>query len=237
MHQSHIHSARTEGLDAGLRTHMLRVYNLMAGGMGLSAAVAAAVAYTPLGAPFLTVGPHGPHLGALGIVAMLAPLAMLLAATLGSPGRWSAGATAAFYWAFAGLQGVGLSLSLLAYGGADVTRALLATTAAFAGLSIWGYSTKRDLGPVASFCMMGLFGLLAVGLLSLVTGFNPGNALMGAIGIIVFSGLVAYDTQKTRDAYLSGSAEPVRAAYWAALSLYLDAVNLFLSILRLGRSD
>lgn len=237
MYNSRPYAANSVYVDAGLRAHMLRVYNLMTGGLALSAAVAAGVAYTSLRNVMLAAEPHGLHMTGLGLVVMLLPLGMLIAASFGSPARWSTATTAAFYWVFAALQGVGLSVSLLAYGGADATRALLATTAAFAGLSIWGYSTKRDLGPLASFCMMGLFGMIAVGLLSLFTGFNPGNALMGVIGVIVFSGLVAYDTQKTRDAYLTGAGEPTRAAYWAALSLYLDAVNLFLSFLRLTGSS
>jgi FtsH-binding integral membrane protein len=236
MFQSRTYQTDATGIDAGLRSHMLRVYNLMTGGLALGAAVGAAALYGPLEGLFYHYGPRGPQMTGLGMVAMLAPLAMMLAATFGSPSRWSERGTKAFYWTFVALQGIGLAGALASYGAVDVIRALLATTAAFAGLSIWGYTSRRDLSGIGSFCIMGVWGLIAVSLLAMFTGMHLSGVVMGAVGVIAFSGLVAYDTQAIKSAYYQRSGEPGRAAYWGALSLYLDAVNLLLSMLRLTGS-
>ena len=219
--------------DAGLRAHMLRVYNTLTGGIALSSAVAAAVAFTGLQGLFFAQGPRGVSTTLLGMLVMLAPLGMLLVAMFRKPETWTESGTKAFYWAFVALQGVGLSVALISYGTGDVVRALLATTAAFAGLSIWGYTSQRSLDAVGSFCVMGLFGMIGIALLGLLTGFTVSSTVMGIVGVIVFAGLTAWDTQKIKLAYLEGLGDEGRVVYWSALTLFLDAVNLFWSILRL----
>ena len=233
MFQTRTFQTYSAGFDTGLRSHMLHVYNLMAGGLLLSAATGG-LAVGPLAGIFYEAGPRGGlHMTGLGMVAMLAPLAMMLAAVFSSPQRWSATATRLFYWAFVALQGVGLAGALSSYGQTDVVRAVLATAAAFAGLAIWGYTSRRDLTAVGSFCIMGVWGMIAVGLLSALTGMHVSGVLMGTVGVIAFAGLTAYDTQRIKSDYLASGGQASRTAYWGALSLYLDAVNLLLSILRL----
>jgi FtsH-binding integral membrane protein len=143
------------------------------------------------------------------------------------------------YFLYAALTGLTLSSIFLAYTGATIAEVFVVTACGFAGLSSFGYLTKRDLGPVGSFCMMGLFGLVGFGLLSI---FFP--SLMGAggsfvfsiVGIIVFAGLTAYDTQKIKAMNVPGNEgtdSGRKAAIFGALMLYLDFINLFLSLLRL----
>lgn len=232
----HAKSAATAvpAVDEGLRQHMLSVYNLMCGGLALSGLVAAMVAWTGIGALFYTTVDGEATFTALGWVGMLAPLAMLLVAMLG--GRsWSASTTRAFYWAFTAAQGVGLSTVLMAHTGADLAMGFFAAAATFAGLSLYGYTTRRDLTGVGTFCMMALIGLIVVSLVALLFGVGFSTTVFSLLAVLLFAGLTAYDTQNIKECYnqAMGQDDLGRAAVWGALSLYLDALNLFVHLTRL----
>lgn len=225
--------------DEGLRQYMLRVYNLMALGLGLSGVVAAAVAFTPLQAMFYTTGEGGQlTFSTLGILAMLSPLLMLFYLMFAMSRGMTAGSLTTFYWVFTALMGIGLSAPMIVYTGDSVVRAFFITGGAFAGLSLWGYTTKRDLGPVGIVCGMALWGLIIASLISI---FFPGSisaTLISVAGVIIFAGLTAYDTQAIKESYSEHMDEDGKqtSAVFGALHLYLDFINLFQFILNLTGS-
>jgi uncharacterized protein len=216
--------------DAGLRAHMLRVYNYMASGLALSGVVAYGLFASPtLAALFFQVeGGIVVGLNTLGWVAILAPLGLLMLVSFRAASM-SVGAVQAVYWAVTALMGVSLSLLLFRYTGASVARTFFITAAAFGALSLYGYTTKRDLSAFGKFLFMGLIGLI---LASLVNMFWPSGTMSFVIsvaGVLIFSGLIAYDTQRIKDQYAEawGSDTAEKVAIFGALSLYLDFVNLF----------
>ena len=217
--------------DAGLRQHMLRVYNYMASGLALSGIVAFALfSSSELAGLFFQVSPRGAVVGlnVLGWVAILAPLGLLLLTSF-KGATMSVGAIQAVYWAVTALMGVSLSLLLFRYTGASVARTFFVTAASFGALSLYGYTTKRDLTAMGKFLFMGLIGLI---LASLVNMFFPSGTMsfiISAAGVLIFSGLIAYDTQKIKEQYAEayGSDVAEKMAIFGALSLYLDFVNLF----------
>jgi uncharacterized protein len=221
--------------DAGLRAHMVRVYNYMASGLALSGIVAFGLFASPeLQNIFFQMGmtrggaviPVG--LNILGWVAVFAPLGLLLlvgfrAATM------SVGAVQAVYWAVTALMGVSLSLVLFRYTGASVARTFFVTAAAFGGLSLYGYTTKRDLSAFGKFLFMGLIGIILASLVNMFFPSGPMSFIISVAGVLIFSGLIAYDTQKIKDQYAEAWGRDVaeKVAIFGALSLYLDFVNLF----------
>jgi FtsH-binding integral membrane protein len=217
--------------DVGLRAHMIRVYNYMASGLALSGIVAFALFSSPqLAGLFFEVSPRGHVVGLniLGWVAILAPLGLLLLTSF-KGATMSVGSVQAVYWAVTALMGVSLSLLLFRYTGASVARTFFVTAASFGALSLYGYTTKRDLTAMGKFLFMGLIGLI---LASLVNAFFPSGTMsfiISAAGVLIFSGLIAYDTQKIKEQYADayGSDVAEKMAIFGALSLYLDFVNLF----------
>ena len=211
--------------------HMIRVYNYMASGLALSGIVAFALFSSPeLAGLFFQVSPRGAVVGlnGLGWVAILAPLGLLLLTSF-SGATMSVGAVQAVYWAVTALMGVSLSLLLFRYTGASVARTFFVTAASFGALSLYGYTTKRDLSAMGKFLFMGLIGLI---LASLVNMFFPSGTMsfiISAAGVLIFSGLIAYDTQKIKEQYADAYGTDVaeKMAIFGALSLYLDFVNLF----------
>jgi FtsH-binding integral membrane protein len=164
----------------------------------------------------------------LGWIAIFAPLGLLLLVSARAASM-SVGAVQAVYWAVTALMGVSLSLLLFRYTGASVFRTFFITAAAFGALSLFGYTTKRDLSAVGKFLFMGLIGLI---LASLVNMFWPSGTMtfiISVAGVLIFSGLIAYDTQRIKDQYAQawGSDTAEKVAIFGALSLYLDFVNLF----------
>lgn len=225
--------------DAGLRSYLLRVYGLVAGGLAVSGAVAMTIASTPLGQAFYTV--HGRHMSltGLGLLAELAPLALILLAFFARGSR-SKAVVGAIYWPFTACFGVGLSALLGRYGYAGMALPLLVTCSAFSGLCIYGYTTRRDLAGVGSFCVMGLFGLVIAGFASAIFGLGISQLMLSVVSVIVFTGLTAWDAQKIKADYLQSGDDSVGAATWAAMDLYLDFINLLFSITRIlnnGRDD
>ena len=217
--------------DVGLRSHMVRVYNYMASGLALSGIVAFALFSSPeLAGLFFQISPRGAVVGlnGLGWIAILAPLGLLLLTSF-KGATMSVGAVQAVYWAVTALMGVSLSLLLFRYTGASVARTFFVTAASFGALSLYGYTTKRDLSAMGKFLFMGLIGLI---LASLVNMFFPSGTMsfiISVAGVLIFSGLIAYDTQRIKEQYADAYGTDVaeKMAIFGALSLYLDFVNLF----------
>jgi hypothetical protein len=213
-------------IDAGLRAHMQRVYGYMAGGLALTGIVA----YTAAAFGFYQSIAGTPLLW----IVMLAPLGFVLALSFGIE-RMSAGTATLLFWIYAAVMGLSLGGIFLVYTGASIARVFFITAATFGAMSLYGYTTRTDLSAFGSFLMMGLIGIVIA---SLVNIFLESSALQFAIsiiGVIVFVGLTAYDTQRIKAIYLeSDTAETAgRKAVLGALSLYLDFINLFMMLLQL----
>ncbi|TAJ87599.1 Bax inhibitor-1/YccA family protein [Reyranella sp.] len=223
-------AAEQASFDAGLRAHMVRVYNYMASGLALSGIVAFGLFSSPelAGLFFQIEAGSVVGLNTLGWIAIFAPLGLLLLTGFRAA-QMSVRSVQAVYWAVTALMGVSLSLLLFRYTGASVARTFFITAAAFGALSLYGYTTKRDLTAFGKFLFMGLIGLI---LASLVNMFFPSGAMsfiVSLAGVLIFSGLIAYDTQKIKEQYAQawGSEAAEKIAVFGALSLYLDFVNLF----------
>jgi FtsH-binding integral membrane protein len=217
--------AREAAFDAGLRTYMLSVYNYMASGVLLTGIVAMLFASSDVGRQMLT--------SPLRIVLMLAPLGVVMWMSFGI-NRMSEGTAKALFWVYAVLMGLSLSSILLVYTGASVAQAFFAAAAGFASLSLVGYTTKKDLSAMGSFFIMGVFGLLAAMLLNMFIRSSGLDLLVSAVGVLLFAGLTAYDTQRIKSGYfaVAGSAAMGKSAIMGALQLYLDFINLFMFLLR-----
>lgn len=214
-------------IDAGLRSYMLGVYNYMAAGVAITGLMAYVVSTQP--ALMQTLFGTG-----LSWVVMLAPLGFVLALSFGI-NRMSASTAQIVFWAFAAVMGVSLSTIFITYTGSSIARVFFISAGAFAGLSLFGYTTKKDLTGMGSFLMMGLIGII---LASIVNIFLESTALqftISVIGVLVFAGLTAYDTQRIKSQYYEGDASETAAkkSLMGALSLYLNFINMFLMLLHL----
>ncbi|MFA9474088.1 MAG: Bax inhibitor-1/YccA family protein [Filomicrobium sp.] len=220
-------TARTgAAVDEGLRSYMLGVYNYMSAGVALTGVVAYAVAAWAQTNPAVY---QALYLSPLKYVLMISPLAFVLVLSFGLH-KLSAQATQLVFWAFAAMMGVSLSTIFVVFTDSSIAQTFFVTAAAFASLSLYGYTTKRNLSGWGSFLIMGVVGLI---LATVVNWFLQSSALQFAvsvIGLLVFAGLTAYDTQRIKDEYLviRHNAELVaKASVMGALSLYLDFVNMF----------
>ncbi len=216
--------ATDSATDAGLRSYMLKVYNTMASGVLLSGIVAMLFAQTDF-AQAMARGQGGP----LAWVIILAPLAFILVMNFGM-NRLSTAALQAMYWAFATIMGLSLSMALLRFTGESVATAFFATTGAFVGLSLFGYTTKRNLSAMGTFLIMGLVGIIVAMLLNFFIFQSSAMALVISIlGVLIFAGLTAYDTQMIKQTYyhVKGTDMMGKAVIMGALNLYLDFVNMF----------
>jgi FtsH-binding integral membrane protein len=216
--------------DVGLRKHMLSVYNYLASGLALSGIVAFLIYSTPsIAQMFFQVNAQGRLVGmtGLGWVVTFAPLAMLFAS--GMVMRGSRTAAQAFYWVFVTLMGISLTTILYRYTGVSVARVFFITAAAFAGLSLYGYTTKRSLSAMGSFLIMGLIGLIIAMIVNIFLQSPMMYFVISGLGVLIFSGLIAYDTQNLKEQYSAnwdnGTADKV--AIFGALGLYLNFINLF----------
>jgi FtsH-binding integral membrane protein len=227
---------RTAAIDEGLRAHMNKVYGTMSVGMLITFAVAWAVGTTPalLGAfrDPVTLAPN-----ILGWIVMFAPLAMVFG--FGAMiNRFSAAAAQTFFYVFAAVMGLSLSWIFVAFTGLSIANVFLVTSIAFAGLSLYGYTTKKDLSAWGTFLVMGVIGLLVAMIVNL---FLQSPAIMFAIsilGVLIFAGLTAYDTQRIKAEYVAhaqhGDSEWLgKAAIMGALNLYLNFINMFMFLLQL----
>lgn len=207
--------------DAGLRKHMLSIYNYMTSGILLTGIVAMLFAGSGMAAQVMTGG-------ALRWLIILSPLAIVFAMSMGAQ-RFSKSTLQAMYWGFATLMGLSLSTVFLVYTGESIAVTFFATAAAFAGLSLYGYTTKKNLSGFGSFLIMGVVGLLVASLLNIWLQ-SPGLMwAISALGVLIFAGLTAYDTQrlKAEYAYLRGTEFAGKAVILGALTLYLDFINMF----------
>jgi FtsH-binding integral membrane protein len=216
--------------DAGLRGHMVRVYNYMASGLALSGIVAFALFSSAqlAGLFFQVQDGNVVGLNVLGWVAIFAPLGLLMLTSFRAA-QMSVASVQAVYWAVTALMGVSLSLLLFTYTGASVARTFFITAAAFGALSLYGYTTRRDLTAMGKFLFMGLVGLILASLVNMIWPSGTMSFIISAAGVLIFSGLIAYDTQKIKDQYSAafGTDTQEKAAIFGALGLYLDFVNLF----------
>ncbi len=229
--------AQADARDAGLRAYMLSVYNYMASGVLLTGLVALLFAWgDPIEAsPAYQVFSQG---GALAWIIVLSPLAIVFAMSFGQ-NRMSQGTLQLLYWSFAVLMGLSLSTVLLRYTGTSVAQAFFATAAGFAGLSLWGYTTKKDLSGFGTFLIMGLVGIIVASLINLFMRSDAMSFVISVAGVLIFAGLTAYDTQKIKSMYVhvAGTDMEGKVVIMGALNLYLDFINMFLFILRLFGSS
>ncbi|ASM71457.1 MULTISPECIES: Bax inhibitor-1/YccA family protein [Roseobacteraceae] len=227
---------RSAEIDAGLRAHMNKVYGTMSVGMLLTFLVAWAVGSNP---QLLSIfrNPETLQPNILGWIVMFAPLGMVFA--FGAAiNRLSAAGAQLFFYAFASVMGLSLSWIFVAFTGMSIAQVFLITSIAFAGLSLWGYTTKKDISGWGSFLIMGVIGILVA---SIVNIFLQSPAIMFAVsilGVLIFAGLTAYDTQKIKNDYIQHAAQADsewlgKAAIMGALNLYLDFINMFMFLLQL----
>jgi FtsH-binding integral membrane protein len=208
--------------DAGLRSYMLSVYNYMASGVLLTGIVALGLAMTGVAQSLWYGG------GILRWVVIFAPLIMVMIMGFRAQ-RMSTGAMQAFFWAFATVMGVSMSVIPLVYDGTSIAQCFFATAVAFLSLSLWGYTTKRDLSGFGTFLIMGVVGLLVAMLINLFLQSSAMAMAISAIGVLLFAGLTAYDTQKIKSmyAYVAGTDMMGKVVIMGALNLYLDFINMF----------
>jgi FtsH-binding integral membrane protein len=208
--------------DAGLRSYMLKVYNYMASGVLLTGIIAMLFANSGYAAQVFQGG------GLLPWVIILSPLAIVFAMSFGA-NRMSAATLQLLFWGFAGLMGLSMSTIFLVYTGTSIAQTFFAVAAAFMGLSLWGYTTKKDLSGWGTFLIMGVVGLLVAMVINMFLQSSAMMLAISAIGVLLFAGLTAYDTQRIKSLYfqIQGSEMLGKAAIMGALSLYLDFINMF----------
>ncbi|MBP0614919.1 Bax inhibitor-1/YccA family protein [Jiella mangrovi] len=232
-------------IDQGLRTYMMKVYNLMAGGLALTGVAAYALyALATTSDPAQAVGQiNGVYFTELGAVVyqsplrwvlMLAPLAMVFFLSF-RVHKMSVQAAQTTFWAYAAMVGLSLSTIFLVYTQESITQVFFITAASFGALSLFGYTTKRDLSGWGSFLFMGVIGIVIAMIVNIFLGSAALTFAISVIGVLVFAGLTAYDTQQIKEMYYEGDGSAVmgRKAVMGALRLYLDFLNMFLFLLQL----
>ena len=259
--------AETAAIDAGLRAYMLRVYNYMVIGLAITGAAALGIyllsvtdtianaSYVvragrviPATADFvvqsrdvlLTNIGYVMFVSPLKWAIIFAPLALILALSFGVE-RMRPATAQALFWLYAALVGLSLGSIFMVYTHTSITRVFFITAASFGALSLWGYTTRRDLSGMGSFMIMGLFGIIVASLVNVFLASTPLQWIISVLGVVIFSGLTAWDTQRLKSEYLYGAMDgevAERSAIMGALSLYLDFINLFTLLLQLlGQRD
>ena len=222
--------ARAANIDEGLRSHMNKVYGTMSVGMLLTFLTAWALGTYPAAINALSTG-------VTRWIVMLAPLIMVFA-FVGMIDRISAAAAQLLFYAYSAVMGVSISYIFAVYAAASIAQTFLITSIAFAGLSLYGYTTKKDISGWGSFLIMGLIGLIAAMIVNIFIGSTALSFAISLIGVFVFAGLTAYDTQEIKNEYIEharcGDSEWLgKSAIMGALRLYLDFLNMFLMLLHL----
>jgi hypothetical protein len=215
-------------VDEGLRAFMLKVYSYMCLGLGVTGAVA-----------LFTASSEGMMQAIYGTplhwVVMLAPLAFVLVLSFGIQ-KLSVPAAQALFWVFAAVMGLSLSWISLVYTGTSIARVFFITAAAFAGLSLYGYTTKRNLSGMGSFMVMGLIGIIIAMVVNIFLQSSALQFAISVLGVLIFAGLTAWDTQKLKLVYAAQSGDTAvmeKSAIMGALTLYLDFINMFMFLLHL----
>lgn len=217
----------TAQYNEGLRNYMLGIYNYMAGALGLTGLVA----YLASSSPSFMQSIYGTPLQFL---VMLAPIGIVMYLSI-RINKLSVQSAQTWFWVYAAAMGLSLSYVFLVYTGASVARCFFITASVFGGMSLYGYTTKKDLSGMGSFMMMGLFGLIIASLVNIFLKSSGLDFAISAIGVLIFTGLTAYDTQRLKEVYYmsGGNSDNLgKASIMGALTLYLDFINLMLMLLR-----
>ncbi|MFL2853359.1 MAG: Bax inhibitor-1/YccA family protein [Candidatus Pelagibacter sp.] len=233
-------SAKTAVWDAGLRAYMLKVYNYMATGVLLTGIISLISfklsADISASGQIIALKPYGNAIFNSGLkwVIMLAPLAVIFYMSFGI-NKMSTSKAQTVFWIFTILMGLSLSWVLIVFTGVSVARVFFITSATFGAMSIYGYTTKRDLTKLGSFLMMGLIGIIIASLVNIFLKSTMMHFIISILGVLIFVGLTAYDTQKIKNMYSASDTIEVsgKKAIMGALTLYLDFINLFIMLLRL----
>lgn len=214
------------GLDVGLRNYMLRVYNYMAGGLAITGVVAYFAAATGL---YVRIA-QTPLIW----LVVFAPLGMVMLLSFRIQ-KMSMGAAQATFWVFAALMGLSLSYIFLVYTGTSIAEVFFITAATFLAMSLYGYTTKSDLAKFGSFLFMGLIGIVIASVVNIFLHAAALQFAISVIGVLVFTGLTAWDTQRIKEMYWEGDGSVVagKKAIMGALALYLDFINLFIMLMQL----
>jgi FtsH-binding integral membrane protein len=256
-------NSEAAAIDAGLRAHMLRIYNYMVLGLAITGitafgihalsvtgdvAAAAKITHDGIDVPirlaglnmYLTPLGYALFVGPLKWPVILAPLALVFALSFGIE-RLRPTTAQLMFWLYAALVGLSLASIFMIYTQTSVVRVFFITAASFGALSLWGYTTQRDLSGMGSFLVMGLFGVIIAGIVNLFLVSSALQWTVSVIGVLVFSGLTAWDTQRLKNEYIyfaMDDATAQRSAVMGALSLYLDFINMFMMLLQLlGQHD
>jgi FtsH-binding integral membrane protein len=227
-------------IDEGLRAYMLKVYNYMGSGVLLTGVIALMffkmAVVTSDGGEIIGLTNFGNSIYNSGLkwVIMLAPLAVVFYMSFGIA-KMSAAKAQTTFWVFAALMGASLSSIFLMYTGASITRVFFITAGTFGAMSIYGYTTKKDLTKLGSFLMMGLFGIIIASVVNIFMKSTMMYFVISILGVLIFVGLTAYDTQKIKNMYMASDSGELmgKKAVMGALTLYLDFINLFIMLLRL----
>ena len=229
--------AGSAALDQGLRAYMLGVYNNMAIGLAITGLVAyganfLAVTSTASGALALTNFGEAMFHSPLKWVVIFAPLAFVLFFSM-KINSMSASTARAMFFSFAAVMGLSMSILLLVYTQTSIARAFFVTAGTFGGLSLFGYTTKRDLSPIGAFCSMALIGLIIASVVNIFVGSMDFRFVLSILTVLIFAGLTAWDTQSIKEMYLEGDSHDVatRKSVNGALQLYLDFINIFQAML------
>lgn len=236
-------ATRSDAYDAGLRSYMLSVYNYMMSGVLLTGIVALAFGKIAALQQLLFVVQEtsrgmsiSPSL--LGWVVMLSPLAIVFAMSFGQ-NRMSTSTLKTLFFVYAGLMGASISTIFITYTDMSIAQVFFGTTAGFGALSLWGYTTKKDLSGFGTFLIMGLVGIIVASVVNLFLQSGTMSLIISVLGVLIFAGLTAYDTQKIKSmyAYVAGTEALGKVVIMGALTLYLDFINMFLFLLRLFGSS
>ena len=215
-------------IDQGLRSHMLRVYNYMAAALGLTGLVAYFIGTSSSAMQTLMANP------VLFWILVLAPIGLVFFLSF-RIAHMSFSTAQTVFWIYAALMGISLASIFVVYKQESIARVFFITAGTFAAMSIYGYTTKRDLTNFGSFLMMGLIGIIIASIVNIFLKSSGLGFAISILGVLIFVGLTAYDTQKIKEIYLEGDDSTVagKKAIMGALALYLDFINLFLMLLRL----
>ncbi len=236
--------ARAAEIDAGLRAHMTKVYGTMSVGMLITFAAAWAISNLAVDATGALTGlGQAIYFSPLKWVIMFAPLAFIFLGFGAAAQRLPAAGVQLMFYVFSGLMGLSLSSIFLVYTGASIAQVFLVTSITFLSLSLYGYTTKKDLSGWGTFLIMGVIGIMVASIVNIFIGSGPLGMAISVIGVLLFAGLTAYDTQNIKNTYIAhavhGDEEFLgKAAIMGALSLYLDFINMFTMLLHLmGATD
>ncbi len=224
----------TAEVDLGLKAYMNKVYSFMAVGLALTGVIAHLTSSLAFDFKTNSMTPFGSAIygSPLAFIIMLAPLGFIIALNMGIS-RMKEGTVQVLFWAFAAVMGLSLSSIFIQYTGQSVARVFFISAGAFGGLSLYGYTTKKDLTGWGSFLFIGLVGILIASIVNIFVASSALQFGISIIGVLVFAGLTAYDTQRIKAMYFDGTGQEGKKAIMGALTLYLDFINLFIMLIQL----